>query len=128
MRHAGAGNVYSYESHHNHEQQLVNEQQKHNNFQAYGHGHAHPHGLQQPLQHSLAAATHLLPPPPTHGNVYERSVSQPVGVGVGVGVGVNVGYPMLGDDTKSVLPPINDYMHHMQQQQPDLIYYPVKND
>jgi len=50
---------------------------------------------------------------------------------VGVGVGVGVGYPMLGDDTKSVLPPMMGGM--MQQmpphgQQPDLIYYPVKND
>ncbi|SPP74841.1 uncharacterized protein LOC117592227 isoform X2 [Drosophila guanche] len=103
-----SGPVYggAYEQHMS--DQLVSEQQKQNSFQPY-----HLHGQQ--AQHP-----HLLPPAATHGNVYERT-----------GVGVGVGYSMLGDESKAVLPPMMGGM--MQQmpphgQQPDLIYYPVKND
>uniref|UniRef100_A0A1I8MN48 C2H2-type domain-containing protein n=1 Tax=Musca domestica TaxID=7370 RepID=A0A1I8MN48_MUSDO len=132
IRHAG---VYGapgslYDPHHHaaahHASSLADmgEQQK-NSFQPY-----HPHALQthahalggHPLaptaHHPLAAASHLLPPPPPHAShphVYDRG-----------------GYSVLGgDDGKAVLPPISDYMHHMQQQhvqQPDLLYYSVKND
>uniref|UniRef100_A0A1A9ZVK0 C2H2-type domain-containing protein n=1 Tax=Glossina pallidipes TaxID=7398 RepID=A0A1A9ZVK0_GLOPL len=97
----------------------MSEQQK-NSFQPY-----HPHAALQPhtlgahplaptAHHPLTAASHLLPHAGHH--VYDRG-----------------GYSVLGaEEPKTVLPPITDYMHHMQQQQhvqqPDLLYYPVKND
>lgn len=130
IRHAGVYGAPAslYDPHHHpahHASSLaeMGEQQK-NSFQPY-----HPHALQShahalgghPLaptaHHPLAAASHLLPPPPPHAghHVYDRG-----------------GYSVLGgEDAKAVLPPISDYMHHMQQQhvqQPDLLYYPVKND
>lgn len=133
IRHAGVygapGSLYdphhhAAAAHHASSLAEMGEQQK-NSFQPY-----HPHALQSPhahalgghplaptAHHPLAAASHLLPPPPPHAghHVYDRG-----------------GYSVLGgEDAKAVLPPISDYMHHMQQQhvqQPDLLYYPVKND
>lgn len=102
----------------------LGEQQK-NSFQPY---HSHLQ-LQAPTaHHPLAATSHLLPPPPHGHGLYDRTV--------GAG-GYSLGVAGVVDEGKTVLPPISNYMHHMHQQQqqqmahgqqPDMVYYPLKNE